>query len=111
MRSRVESQIIPDIAVDAANPKNSVRVSDEGLASGGDHYIAKILASTYVIALSRPSANGLKLRLNSGVTVQRDFQHSADSISANSASRGMLARHASTPFRSIERRNDFHWGW
>jgi len=31
----VESQIIPDIAVDAANPKNSVRVSDEGLASGG----------------------------------------------------------------------------
>ena len=45
--------------------------SDRG-ASITEADIAKTLASTYVIAL--------QLHLNSGVTVQRDFQHSADSI-------------------------------
>jgi hypothetical protein len=80
MRSRVESQIIPGIAVDAANQKFGPCQRRRAGQLGGDHYIAKILASTYVIALSQPSATGLQLRLNSWVTVQRDFQHSADSI-------------------------------
>jgi hypothetical protein len=95
-------------------PLSSQPRSEEGVHTNfsdlahhyADHYIAKILASTRVIELSQPSATGLQPHVNSGVTAQRDFQHSADS-----PSRGMLAWHASTPSRSIERRNDFHWGW
>jgi hypothetical protein len=57
MRSPVESQIIPGIAVDSANQKFG--------------------------PCQRRRAGQLgetQLHLNSGVTVQRDFQHSADSI-------------------------------
>jgi hypothetical protein len=77
---RVESQIIPGIAVDAANQKFGPCQRRRAGRLGVDRYIAKILASTYVIALSQPSGTGLQLRINSGVTVQRDFQYSADSI-------------------------------
>ena len=80
MRSRVESQIIPGIAVDAANQKLGPRQRRRVGPLRVDHYIAKILASTYVIALSQPSATGLQLHLNSGVTVQRDFPTFPDSI-------------------------------
>src|SRR5215469_1743466 len=38
------------------------------------------LVSTYAIALPQWSATGLHLQLNSGATVQRDVQYSADSI-------------------------------
>jgi hypothetical protein len=55
MRSRVENQVIPGIAVDAANQKFG-RFSDEGLPSWGRPLLPKMLASTYVIALSQPSA-------------------------------------------------------
>ena len=73
MRSRVDSQIIPRVAVGAANQTFSPCQRRRTGQLGVDHYIAKILASTYVIALTQPSATGLQLHLNSGLSSSEIF--------------------------------------
>src|SRR5260370_11708499 len=95
MRSRVESRIIPGIAVDAANQKfgpcQRRRAGQLGRPLYYEtpcvHLCNRALA---VVGYWTPAPPQFR------VYVQRDFQHSADS-----ASRGMLARHASTPSPSI----------